>query len=105
MENWVLSIMIGLIGVFFIIFTYAAVIKSRKEGKSISGCPLLGGVFLFIAAVISPYKWLCILCLLDYGVWMLPYSIYLNVMGGKHDSKSKLKTEDYDSDSKENSDL
>ncbi|MCH5271415.1 MAG: hypothetical protein J1E83_11795 [Lachnospiraceae bacterium] len=102
-ENWISSIIIGSVGVLFLIFTYAAVIKNRKEGRFISGCPLFGGVFIFIAAVISPCKWLCILCLLDYGVWMLPYSIYLNVMCGKHNSKSKLKTEDHDSDSKENS--
>ena len=104
-ENWILSIIIGSVGLFLLIFTYAAAILSRKEGRFISGCPLIGGVFIFIAAMISPCKWLCLLCLFDYGVWMLPYSIYLNIKGGKRNSKYKLKTEDHDSDSKENWDL
>lgn len=99
-ENWILSIIIGSVGLIFLIFSYVAMIKNRKKGRFISGCPLLGGVFIFIAAMISPCKWLCLLCLLDYGVWMLPYSIYLNIMDGK--SNSKFKKKDYDNDSKEN---
>lgn len=101
-ENWILSIIIGSVGLFLLIFTYAAVIKSRKEGRFISGCPLIGGVFIFIAAMISPCKWLGLLCLLDYGVWMLPYSIYLNIKDGKRNSKFKLSTEDHNNDIKEN---
>lgn len=77
--DWIPSIILGLIGLFFLIISYIAVIKSKKENRHYSGFPLFGGVFIFIAGVISPCKWLCLLCFLDYGVWMFPYAMYLNL--------------------------
>ena len=33
---------------------------------------------MLIGFLLSPIKWLALLALLDPGVWMLPYAIYLS---------------------------
>lgn len=79
--EWIAAIILGLIGLFHLIITYAALIISYRTGKHVSGVPVFGGIFIFIAFMLSPVKWLAVLALLDYGVWELPYvliSDYIN---------------------------
>ena len=84
--RWSLYGFIAFFGVFCLVMTYGALIASKKSGKHISGVPLFGGFFLFIAGLVSPCKWLCLLCFLDYGFWELPYLLYLAfIKKDKHD--------------------
>lgn len=84
--RWYLYGFIAFFGVLGLVMTYGALIASKKSGKHISGVPLFGGFFLFIAGLVSPCKWLCLLFLLDYGYWELFYQLYLDfIKKDKHD--------------------
>ena len=84
--RWYLYGFIAFFGVFCLVMTYGALTASKKSGKHISGVPLFGGFFLFIAGLVSPCKWLCLLCFLDYGFWELFYQLYLKIFKkDKHD--------------------
>ena len=72
-RTWGLCIFFGVIGLFFLVVTYGALIVSRKSEHNVSGVPCVGGIFIIIAFLFSPYKWLALLGLLDYGFWELPY--------------------------------
>ena len=67
MQKWYLTIVLGIIGVFFLTVTYIALYLSKKNEKNISGAPFLGGVIIAVAFLLSPIKWLALLGLLDYG--------------------------------------
>ncbi|MBR7083882.1 MAG: hypothetical protein IKI37_01705 [Oscillospiraceae bacterium] len=84
--RWYLYCFIAFFGVLCLIITYGALIASKKSGKHYSGVPLFGGFFLFVAGLVSPCKWLCLLFLSDYGYWELLYSFYLYyIKKDKHD--------------------
>lgn len=72
-NRWIATIIIGAIGLFFLVMTYGALIASRRSGKHVSGVPCVGGICLVIAFLLSPCKWLALLGFLDYGFWELPY--------------------------------
>ena len=75
LSQWAACILIGAVGLFFLIMTYGALLASKKSGKHISGVPCCGGILLIIAFLLSPCKWLAFLGLLDYGLWELPYQL------------------------------
>ena len=82
------SIIFWVIGLFFVIVSYAA-----TRTKS-SGVPIVGGILILIGGLLSPIKWLAIFCLVDYGFWYFPYSI---IVDGKYWKKASVRiTEAYD---------
>ena len=82
------SIIFWVIGLFFVIVSYAA-----TRTKS-SGVPIVGGILILIGGLLSPIKWLAIFCLVDYGFWYFPYSI---IVDGKYWKKVSARiTEAYD---------
>lgn len=81
--EWVATIILGLIGLFFLIITYVTLIIGYRTGKFVSGAPVIGGIFVFIAFMLSPVKWLAVLALLDYGVWELPYALISEYINNK----------------------
>ncbi len=74
--RWYAYAFIAFFGVLCLILTYGALFASRKENRHISGVPVFGGILLFIAGLVSPCRWLCLLCFLDYGFWEIPYLLY-----------------------------
>ncbi|MBQ5334220.1 MAG: hypothetical protein J6K92_13325 [Oscillospiraceae bacterium] len=68
-QEWLISILLFILGAFFIAVTYAALIQSKRSGKFISGTPCIGGICISIAAILSPWKMLCLLSLLNIGIW------------------------------------
>lgn len=70
-----ITLILLIIGGFFLFMTYGALITSKRTGHYVSGVPLVGGLFIFLAFIISSKKILCLLCFLDYGFYALPYSI------------------------------
>ena len=78
MHPWVFPIIIGGIGVLYLIYNTGAIIETKKiqakgSDHHISGIPFLGGIHLLIAGLISPIKWLALLCVLDYTFWSFLY--------------------------------
>lgn len=63
---WVFPIILGLIGLFFLIIHLPLIFGTPKDGYSSSGVPLFGGLHILIAGLISPCKWLAFLCVLDF---------------------------------------
>ena len=61
MQEWLMTITLGIIGVFLIAVTYAALYQSKKSQKHISGFPFFGGFILAVAFLFSPIKWLAFL--------------------------------------------
>lgn len=92
--EWIVTIILGSIGILFLIITYAALIISYRTGKYVSGVPSIGGIFIFTAFMLSPVKWLVVLALLDYGVWELPYVLISEYINNKK-FKSVYKAENF----------
>lgn len=77
MHPWVLPAVVGGIGVLYLIYNVAAIFTSKKAKRYISGFPFLGGIHLLIAGLISPIKWLALLCILDYTIWSFLYAVFV----------------------------
>ena len=91
MHPWVFPAIIGGIGILYLIINIGAVIETKKiqsngSDHHISGIPLLGGIHLLIAGLISPVKWLAILCVLDYTFGSLIYAVFIADRIKKHNS-------------------
>ena len=81
MHSWVFPIIIGGIGVLYLIYNIGVIIETKKiqakgSDHHISGIPFLGGIHLLIAGLISPIKWLALLCVLDYTFWSFLYAVF-----------------------------
>ena len=90
MHPWVFPIIIGGIGVLYLIYNTGAIIETKKiQAKGadhhISGIPFLGGIHLLIAGLISPIKWLALLCVLDYTFWSFLYAVFIGDCFKKND--------------------
>lgn len=83
MQEWLMTITFGIIGVFLIAVTYAALYQSKKSQKHISGFPFSGGFILAVAFLFSPIKWLAFLGFIDYGLWLLPYVLIMDYYNNK----------------------
>lgn len=69
------------LGLLLVIVSYAA----ARAGRS--GIPLVGGLLIAAGFLTTPYKWLALLCLIDYGFWMIPYArIYTHIYQKKFDA-------------------
>ncbi len=93
MHPWVFPIIIGIIGFLYIAINIGAALETKKIQKAgsdhhVSGIPLLGGIHLLIAGLISPYKWLALLFVLDYTIWMLVFSVFFD-KGNSNDNDTK----------------
>lgn len=65
-----------IIGLFFVFITYvAAPIESKIKGKFVSGLPGIGGFFIACAFLITPYKWLAFLCLIEWKIFWLIFKV------------------------------
>ena len=90
MHPWVFPIIIGGIGVLYLIYNTGAIIETKKiqakgSDHHISGIPFLGGIHLLIAGLISPIKWLALLCVLDYTFWSFLYAVFIGDCFKKND--------------------
>ena len=82
MHPWVFPAIIGAIGILYILSNVVAAIETKKiqakgSDHHYSGIPLLGGIHLLIAGLISPIKWLALLSALDYTIWMFLYMFFI----------------------------
>ena len=66
---WLMPSILGAIGILYLMINLLALRASKKNNRHISGIPFIGGIHLLIAGLISPCKWLALLCVLDYSVW------------------------------------
>lgn len=67
-------------GALCILLSYGALHASKREGRHISGMPVLGGLLVGIGFLLSPCKWLALLALLDYGIWGILWSIVCDIL-------------------------
>ncbi len=74
-------IILGGIGLFFVIMSYIA----AKAGRS--GVPIVGGILIIIGFLTTPVKWLALLGMVDYGLWALPYIIIIESIKRKKFSR------------------
>lgn len=82
--EWVISIAIFAVGLLFWVITYiAAPLQSRKEHKHISGVPGTAFVIFLLGGLLSPCKWLALLCLLDLSVTALPFYLLIEFIKKK----------------------
>ena len=72
--NAVSIILIG-IGLFFVIMTYGAAYSSIKTDHYTSGVPFVGMIFLLVGGLLSTFKPLALICLIDPGPWMMIVSV------------------------------
>ena len=96
MHPWVFPIIIGGIGILYLILNIGAIIETKKNQAKgsdhhISGIPFLGGIHLLIAGLISPIKWLALLCVLDYTFWSFLYAVFIGDCFKKNDATEEEK--------------
>lgn len=82
MHPWVFPAILGGIGIFYLVLNIGADLTSRKlqkegQDRHVSGIPFLGGIHLLIAGLISPCKWLALLCVLDFTFWEFLYVVFI----------------------------
>lgn len=83
MQEWLMTITLGIIGVFLIAVTYAALYQSKKA-KTHIWISIFGGFILAVAFLFSPIKWLAFLGFIDYGLWLLPYVLIMDYYNNKN---------------------
>lgn len=82
--QWVISTAIFAVGLIFWVITYiAAPLQSRKEHKHISGVPGTAFFIFLLGELLSPCKWLALLCLLDFSVTVLPFYLLIEFIKKK----------------------
>lgn len=91
-NQWIISAIIGGIGLIYCVLNYLAVRRGEKENRHVSGMPFLGAIHLLVAGLISPCKYLALLCVLDYPIG----STLLSAL--KHGSKGVKPDDNTDSD-------
>ena len=84
LHPWVFPAIIGGIGLLYLIVNTAAVVETRRiqrrgSDHHFSGIPFLGGLHLLLAGLLSPIKWLAVLCVLDYTIWSFLYAVFVEV--------------------------
>ena len=80
--NAISIILIG-IGLFFVIMTYGAAYSSIKTDHYTSGVPFVGMIFLLIGGLVSTFKPLALLCLVDPGPWEMIVSVIVDYRNNK----------------------
>ena len=96
---WVFPIIIGSIGVLYLIYNIGTIIETKRiqakgSDHHISGIPFLGGVHLLIAGLISPIKWLALFCVLDYTFWSFLYAVFIGDCFKKNDRQLQKPSKD-----------
>ena len=82
MHPWVFPAIFAAIGILYLFINIGAARATKKlqaagSDHHVSGIPLLGGIHFLIAGLISPCKWLALLCLLDYTFFSLLYAVFI----------------------------
>ncbi len=86
---YILGYVLVILGFFLMILTYGAVVQSKIKGRYVSGFPAIGGILIIIGFLLTSHKILCLLGLLDYGIWgLLFFAIPENI---KVEQKQKNK--------------
>ena len=90
---WILAGIVAAIGVFFLTVTYLTLYQAHKKKDTgeytPSGVPCAGGICLILAGLISPCKWLALLGLLDYGLWVIPYILLIEPIIRRREKKQE----------------
>ena len=73
------------LSIVLLVISIIAPIQSRKSGKHVSGFPGVAFVFCILAGVLSPCKWLVLLCLSDISVTALPFFLLREYIRNKKD--------------------
>ena len=94
MHPWVFPIIIGSIGILYLIINIGAIIETKKiqakgSDHHVSGIPFLGGIHILIAGLISPIKWLALLCVLDFSIFSFLYAVFFAGCFNKDDEQSE----------------
>ena len=74
MSDWILSIVIGGLGILLIIANYIGLVLNVRKKQKGSVVPFIGAILILIAGLLSPIKWLSIFCILDPSIWLFLYS-------------------------------
>lgn len=71
--RWLPSGFLWLVGLFAWVVTYiGAPLASKRSGRNVSGIPGIAFIAFLIAGLLSPYKWLAVIALADFGIILLP---------------------------------
>ncbi len=75
-RQYPICIILLIIGLVFLFITYiGAPLESKRKGKFVSGVPMFGGICIAAAFLITPYKWLALLGLLDWQIFWFVFKV------------------------------
>lgn len=69
---WVIPALLWILGGFAWVVTYIGPLIAALKRKHVSGIPGVAFVFWIVAGLSSPYKWLAVLALADFGIVLIP---------------------------------
>ena len=75
--SWWAYVLLASPGIFIFVMNWSVFIHNMRGGKFVSGIPLIGGLWIAVACLISPWKWLALIGFADTGVWMLIAALFL----------------------------
>lgn len=82
-QMWIVVGLLWFVGLAAWVMTYILVpIKSKKTNTNISGIPGVAFILFLIAGLLSPYKLLALICLVDFSVLWLIFEIISALISG-----------------------
>ena len=80
--DWWVYIVLASPGILVFIMNWAIYINNRHGKKWVSSIVLFGGVWIAIACLLSPIKWLALIGFTDPGVWLLIVALFKELFSG-----------------------
>ena len=77
--EWWVYIVFAIPGLFLFFMNWAIFVHNARGGKWVSGIPIIGGLWIAVVCLISPYKWFALTGLADPGVWQLFQALFLEL--------------------------
>ena len=78
--DWWVYIVMASPGIFLFVVNWIIFFHNMSGKKWSSGIPLIGGAWIAIACLLSPFKWLALAGFADPGVWMLIAAVVMEII-------------------------
>lgn len=92
--HWIISLIGFAIGLLFWVITYIGAPRaSKKSGKFVSGVPGTPFICFILSGLLSPCKWLALLCFLDFEITILPFYLLKDLLSKKKAQNNKNDTD------------
>ena len=86
---WWVYLLLAMPGIFIFVMNWGIFFNNISGKKWVSSVFLIGGLWIAIVCLISPYKWLALAGLADPGVWLIFHALINRAFSGKNKTEDK----------------